>query len=531
MRTITLKLHKPGKRKRLLIEEAMLNYSRAYSYLLERAAGDIEEIRRAYADGAGRYRGAFISKWVDRDLSRELNAYSVEPFKDSLKIDFGMTLAGYLNLLGTGASVGYPEVFMGQEELDRRFRGLVNELDSGAGTLEQCLRELERSRRKAGALKPLFFCRHAVNRDYCLLYDEGSGRYYVKLYLLNARGAVKADAVPFKNREMTYIHKSGSKLEPRTNKERFILAPLSFGKWQESFLRKALEKPEMIRTARLFKRDGEYYLAVSLFLEDEPRWEIRTYTGVARGLTKLLELTTVDKAGEILHRVGLKEGAAGAPEAVLDGGSLHRLANGIVEIAVKHRSQVIAEALALKGDMLKWSDAGGRDVYPLLSSKSYNELLGILEYKLVARGLPPPVKVSPLDIFYRCPQCGGLSRKSRFTKDMFICVTCGKAMEIEALGSLNLAMKLISYQRSRIKVKSIREPEGIRFVNRELGLDFTARGTEDCIGEFLGETARLIETLKEEGQATLTPKEYKKRKSIIRKLEAEEDLLNAIEFV
>ena len=88
VKTITLKLHNIGRDKKNIIDEAMTNYSKAFQYLLDAAACEIEDIRNRYKDSNGKYRAFNVKAWIDKELNEKLSSFSIEPFKDSLKIDF-----------------------------------------------------------------------------------------------------------------------------------------------------------------------------------------------------------------------------------------------------------------------------------------------------------------------------------------------------------------------------------------------------------------------------------------------------------
>ena len=230
MRTITLKLHKPSRRKREIIDKAMLNYSLAYQYLLDRAFSEIETIKKEYRDKRGGYRGNAVAKWIDKDISRELNRFKIEPFKDSLKMDFGMTMASYLNLSEIQQNVHYPIAYLPEEVWQEKVDTIVDDLAAGRRDLRECEREARKIIEKSTSLRPLFFCRYALNRDYCLLYDSVNNRYYAKIYLLNVKSEDRKHIKANKNRKLWYICKDDKTLENTGRKERFLLFHLSFGK-------------------------------------------------------------------------------------------------------------------------------------------------------------------------------------------------------------------------------------------------------------------------------------------------------------
>jgi len=540
MRTITLKLHKPGKRKREIIDEAIYNYSMAYQYLLDKAKEDIDKIQSQYRDGKGRYRSAQISKWIDKDMAKELNKFGIEPFKDSLVIDFGMTVAGYLALKEVRSKTGFPVAYISPERWIRDYDENFSELVDGAISESTFERNITKLAKKTSALKPILFCRYDTKRNYCLLYDEKKDRYYAKLYLLNAKSEKRQVIECRKDYRLRYIHKDGGELEASGRRERFILVPLSFGKWQEAFLKKALEDPTILKTARLAKRGDEYFLSLNINIEDKEPIKTENYLGISRGIKNYLNITVVNREGVILDKssigctaTDLKTQCFNDSKQVSTGimsrNDLHKLANMVVQKAVDSKAQVIVESFVDKGDRLQWKGENDQVYFPALSCYMYNSLVEILDYKLTGSGLPPPVKVSPVGIFYTCPSCNFHSKDNRFSHDMLICIACGTASYIEEAGSLNLSKKLIQYKKDLLKIKVKRTSDGIEFINEDLGLKFIPSGEKDFLQEFRDEINRISESLKT-GNTNSKDKSFKKRYSLIKKLEECENFSDIIEL-
>lgn len=493
--TITLKLHQPGKLKREILQSAMENYTRAFDYLLreaEKEGLEAEEFRNG-----GKYK---LTKWVGKDLSARLNQFQVQPFKDSLKLDFAMTMSSYLELKEQGRNVGFP------------------------GSYEDAQGRLK-------TLRPIFFCRCDVNRDYCLLYDEEKNRYYVKLYLLNQRSALLRDGVQSGESCLKYIHKSGQSPERNAARERFILLPLSFGTSQEAYLKRCLDNPEMLKTARLIQRNGAFFLAVNLELPDEEKLEPETFMGVSRGPGNSLSVTVTDANGGVVEiqtvvLQGEKRLRGGRPPA-----EIYLAAKRIVEKAVSYRSRVILENLAEYTDKATDLDFGRGKDQRVLRKSTYQAFERILTYKLDFAGLPAPVQVSPFGIFSTCPKCGLNSKKSISSKEMFLCVSCGAAYQLKYLGSINLANKLIKYRKDDIKIKVVNGASGIRLSNEILGLDLQMTGTEDIMIHLNRNIKDLIQEAKDGGIYRGGRRELRKKWSLIQKIESYDDFTKHITFI
>lgn len=497
LRTIVLKLNKPSQCKRQMMDEAIFNYNRAYRFLLERAYVDLKEIKDTLIGDRSNQNALALSKWVGKELSTELNQFDVQPFKDALKLEVGMALAGYFRLKAVRPGTGFP---------------LSN--NKGGSEIEK--------------LRPVYFCRYDTKRSYCLLHDSVKNRYYVKLHLLNGKNAKAVAAQADRTEKLIYIHSSYAKVESGKRREAFIIVPLSFGKYQEEILKAAMEKPEILRTAKLSKKNGEYYLAVSVDTGKTEEIKTDTFLGVARGLKDDLCYTVADAEGKAVDTGSISRPTQASLKSTVSLDELHKAANSIADIALKNRSQVIVQNLLEKGDRLNWADDFA-DSQPAYKCEAYIRLTRLLEFKLPEKGLPPPVRVSSVDIFYRCHACGFYSRQNRFSKDTFICTSCGATLEIEKLGSLNLARKLINYGHSTIKVKVLNTAEGVWFTNRLIGLNYFVPYTENQIEKLREKIRSIIEEIKHDKDAW--GKERNKKASIAKKIDSAEDFMRLIEFV
>ncbi len=435
LRTIRLKLHNPGAAKRDIINNAFINYNNAYNYLLQRAYAEIDTIKEVYRSPGDTYSTIRLSKWVDRDISAYINRFNIQPFKDSLKLDFGMTLAGYFAQKKSKPDLSFPE------------------LRKESVTMEERLR-------------PIYFCRHDAKRCFCLLFDKENNKFFAKLFLMNTGFSKKRESFNF-SRELTCITKDFESVKA-LKKETFIIIPLSFGKWQLSMLMQAVEKPEILRTGRLIYSNGEYYLSLCIDLPEDNKIEPISFLGVSRGIEKAVNYTITDSKGQLLQNGSMSFDFTGNPSE--QSRNMFKLANKITDLAVKNKSMVILQNLTGKGDKLTCNE-DGKTIKPVLGCKQYNELVRIIDYKLPLKGLPEPAKVSSVDIFHRCSICGSNTRKNRFSQNRFLCTTCGFSSDLDSLGSLNLATKLLKYRNTPIKLKARRTMEGMYLQNELMGLE------------------------------------------------------------
>ncbi len=497
MRTILLKLYKPSKSKVKIIDEAMINYNKAYRYLLEKAYENVEEISQNYKDNKGRYRASNISKWIDSDLSRELNKFDVQPFKDALKLEIGMNLASFLSL--------------------RSMQTKCRPKDSRPDIPDNL--ELQN-------LRPIYFCRYDTCRSYCLLYDRETDRYFVKLYLLNSHNAKGVGSTGLRHCHLQYIFSKGGFLEDSRKKETFIIVPLSFGKYQEQFLRKAISDPGIIRTAKLIFKKGCYYMAVSIDNGMETSIKTETYMGISRGINNALNYTIMDLEGVVVKQGHIVKDGLKTP---IPSNKLHMAANSLLDLACRYKSQVLVQNLYERGDGLGRQD-GIQAIQPVYKFRDYIHLSQVLEYKLPQKGLPVPVKVSSTDIFHTCHKCGCSARRNRLTPDIFICTQCGAAIDIDRLGSINLAGKLIKYRGSTLKIKTERAAEGIWFSNELINLKCYIKNDNKQHEKLKNHIQNALEDMKK-SLAALKKNSRGKQASIIKKFENSSDPMNLIEFV
>lgn len=525
LRTIVLKLHKPSKVKQNIINEAIVNYNRAFEFLINKASSNLLELDQKFRGKGGQYNILALSKWVDSDLSCELNRFDVQPFKDSLKLEFAYTMANYLRTKGSNLGAVFPSL---------KVYGDKGEIDNSNDSLNSD--NIEK-------LHSIYFCRYDTKRSFCLLYDEEKGRYYAKLYLLNASNA-RTQAVECGKRErLMHIHKDRQVLERSRRKEAYIVVPLSFGKWQEKIIKEASEIPECFKTARLLRKNNEYYLAISLELKESSDTKTSAFMGVCRGLTNELSYTVVNLKGEVLASGMINTLDRNSNVSKIPLNKMYEAANLIADLACIHKAQVIVQNLTQSGDGLSWSEDGqaGRfasatllayatqaQYIPEYKRKEYNRLTGLLDYKLEWKGLPKPVKVSSVGVFYTCCNCGLNSKRNRFNKDFFICIGCGTAMDIDMLGSLNLARKLIDYNFSKIKIKVSKADNGIVFTNKILGLDCFSSYGENQSERLKSDIQKIIYSTTDE---TSNRKANAVKMSLMKKLKSVDNFMDLIEYI
>lgn len=81
----------------------------------------------------------------------------------------------------------------------------------------------------------------------------------------------------------------------------------------------------------------------------------------------------------------------------------------------------------------------------------------------------------------------------------------------------------------KIKIKVEKNDENLRFVNKDLGLDFIPDNPYNCKDEFISELKRII---KEFYRSPIrNDKQYKKKLSLIKKIENCENIFEKIQII
>lgn len=486
MKTIELKLFKPSLTKRMVMDEALDNYSRAYEFLLNKAYKEIDLIEEKYIDSIGRYRAKNISKWITKEISKELNMFNIEPFKDSIKIDFSSTLASYLTLKIRGEKVSFPTAF-------------------------------------AENPRPIFFCRYSKTRNYSMLYDSDNDRYYAKIYLMNVKNQKRKKVDKIYNSEIRYIDTKKEVFKESDNKKSYITFSLAFGKWQEGYLKDALENPEILKTARLIKRKKEYYLSINIAKNIENLIDTINYMGISRGNENAINYTVIDEKCSIICE-GYEE-----LEGNISNDKLNAAANILTKIAKENRSQVVMEKLLDKGDGLTFKDKQGKNVVPKINCSNYNKLYDIINCKLKDNGMKDIIRVSGVSIFNTCPFCNHRSKANRFSNKIMICTSCGMTTDVDKAGSLNLARRLIQYSNEKIEILVENTDKGIRFTNEDLNLLYYPSNPFDCFNEFMVRIDEIIKIFYSNINLEKENKNFKRKLSTIKKLEKRRDILQLVE--
>ena len=494
---VTMKLHRPGTGKRTQLENAMARYDEAFRWLTVQASGRLGEFHDVADKGHLARSARALRSWVDRDMSRQLNRFGVEPFKDALKNDFAAWMAGYLA---------------------RRERN-------------------PKSRFVPARQRALLFCRYDTKRDWCLLYNPETDRFFAKLYLANRDGSMTnqhAETVA----KLIHVHRDRTPLADATRMIRYLIVPLAFGKRQEALLKESIRNPERFRSARLVKRNGAFYLIASMETDlPEPKPQPNRI-GFSRAMDAAFSWTVAGPDARVVA-CGTEPMPPHAVRAdgVWHGNAVHALANRMVALCRMHDAQAVIAPLARKGDHLHWVDDQDILCGPRIDGRTWNRILEMVRYKLPMQGMPAPISVSPNNMFRTCPTCGNATRRNRMSRVRFLCVHCGHTQALDEVGSLNLSRRLQQYEKSPVPVTMQDTPEGLRFRQETLGLDVTLRRPESgdpmpCMLALDSMLADMVtRTLRADGEADGAERVDKRGLAILYKLEKHSSPLHGIQIV
>ncbi len=329
----------------------------------------------------------------------------------------------------------------------------------------------------ATGTRPLFFSRAdgaTRRRNFALLRTEWDNRFYALLYLLPNNDARAKPLVAPRERRGAWIavHPSRALVETTPRPSCAVSLPLECGEWHvQTALRRALERPEMVRVARLIHRPErragkgrgheQFFLAITFAFERPDQRPIRAHMGVAMDEESRVAWVVRDaESGQELacdvdetlcevrerwmraRRPRMHTGHAtsraqhGQAEQVKE--AVHVICNRLVAVAAAHDAQLgLQDVTHLRAKrVILPRDTSGRRVartaawHRAVADWRYRRmtLVGgkmreVLGYKLPREGLPRPLSVggiSPRD----CAACG------RRGTEGDQCAFCGAVLDI-----------------------------------------------------------------------------------------------------
>ncbi|WP_159084245.1 zinc ribbon domain-containing protein [Saccharobesus litoralis] len=306
-----------------------------------------------------------------------------------------------------------------------------------------------------GMPRPLLWLRTRPS-DGAMLLRDGLGRYFVYINSHSSKSkfskakVVINDLVNVRTGETENFSSSTG-----------LLLPIQLSKWHQSeFLAKG--KP---KSYRLIKKADGYILAVTFEFKAE-KIEPATYLGVDRGIDKIAAFAVTSKK-EVLKkdfcdgnelRDYQKECETNARKKQTKGNAkyirwrgytdliMHKIANEIVNTALKYRSQVVLEDLtniANGHHHRRARFARKTNFNKVLSRQQYQKLQHLLNYKLSYVGLPTPLFVRAAGTSITCNRCGNYDSKNRDLNErsLFLCKSCNYQDNADVNAAVTISMK------------------------------------------------------------------------------------------
>lgn len=466
--TAKFQVHNPSRKKRMVMDRALEEYTHAYRQLLDWASDNRSMLAEKACDERGRYAKSRMMNLLPKtSLLRGHHIHNSA--RHSVLVDVAGALTAYYELRKETSNTAFPTC------RDPSPETFPNALDDFANMIDGDDEEFLRRKWQLlkvtrGAVMPIYFARpDAVpySRNFSLLRDADTGKYYALLFLLPGRDRSRASKPRGNLRRMGWPagrDPAGFKPAFTADASAALVLPLAMGNWHvETFLKPCQQSEVNVRSAFLSRSDGppvEYFVHVNFEFFPVQR-RATTYLGVDRGLTNLIALTVCNEKGEIVHqelgggndllnyqkyvfteyRSRQQRGKLLTGERTVARRNeevCHRLANRIVAIAKEYRSQVVMEDLKRfkedKKDSLVLKRA------PLMRIEQ------ILAYKLQLAGLPQVRSVPPAYTSRECPKCGygrGVkgNRVNRPRWPQFRCEQCGYETHADLNGSHNIARR------------------------------------------------------------------------------------------
>ena len=464
-KTAVFKLHNPSKHRKAMLIDCMQRAEHAYWKVLNKIKPEVDAMKDM--DRKERRQALFA-------LKKKIDSYLVPlPLAQSaqrgVQEDTYMQASSYLELLDSGQEAGWPErKDRDADYFDQGLERLVNyELDESAYNEA---RDLLNKRPHPGTPRPLRILRNDVGRGMLLLEDDKKRLFaWINLHRATSRYAKKKEIDGLVNVRTGEVMKFSSKIGE--------LFPLECSDWHyDAFIKRG-----HIQSSMVFCRGDTFYLAVTFGFEAEEDIKTETVLGVDRGIDELAAYAVVDGAcnlmsegmfsGEGLRDYQRKREKQLAREMKLKGHGrlkwrgygdqiIHIIANQIVDKALEHKSQVILENLS----NIKNNPNFKRPKYQprvgfsrMLNRQQYGKLEHILEYKLLAAGLPKPKFVRAAFTSMICNHCGHNDKANRDkdNRSQFACTNenCEYKHHADLNAAANIASKYVWWESIKGKVK------------------------------------------------------------------------------
>lgn len=450
--TVVLRLHRPSRRKQMLLQQCFEHYAEGIQCVIDRLKPEIE---RLASQRLCPPLTALSRLMTPADL-RGLKPLGLEPLADGLRMDLAMLLLNYLAHVRNGQPASLPVIRRSPDAWAAEAEDLIAAGTEGRLSRRRLRLQLERTLATVGRSKSIYFGRHAATRDFCLLYQPDTGRFFVKLHLMNRQAARAWSAAGPAVSEPQPTGQSGRRaplfhmtdghppMAPARPGDRFIVLPLDMGRRQYQQLMQAWQDPAMIRTARLCRSKGEFDLHVQLRQRLPDTRQAKFLLGLVRSHTATAAYALCRPDGQPISEGDFD----GSPQVV---------AAAICQMARQTAAQVIMPDLSRRDGRQRQDglfradprDPAGEPFAAVCSRLQWQSLASLLDRQLPQAGLPRPIAVSPFHLYQTCPACHSRRKDNRLRDSLLVCTACGHSQDVARAGSLNVVRKFLRYQLQR----------------------------------------------------------------------------------
>lgn len=461
-KTKTFKLHDLTNRKKALIDKTMKQNVYAFYFALRKLTTDAEQLLEIKTKPERKEALIQIKKKC-AEIIKPL------PFGSAVKAstieEVTAQISSYVELVAVGQAANLPARF--DIEIDY-YLALERLLLSTTEEEENAARD-EINRTLRDQHRPLTFLKSRTSDGFLLLSDNKNRLFtFVNLWSSKDKRAEKIKIDMINTRDSVHVQKSTAT---------GLLLPIECSDYHKEGINNAQSK-----SAKLFKKDGEYFLAVSFEYEIEPR-ETITFLGVDRGYDEIISYCVRAENGKILSKGNLEGETLRAHQRKYEAKQkedqrlgrkftsqysnysdnlMHHICNEVVSIADHYNSQVVIEDLSA----LKNSPNHKRKAYAsksnfnrMLSRQQFGKAEFMLNYKLNAIGLPKPKLIHAAHTSLTCPVCGHSNKENRPTRDLFYCIKCHYKDHADTNGACNIAGKRIWFSALGSKIKGNKKEE------------------------------------------------------------------------
>lgn len=282
----------------------------------------------------------------------------------------------------------------------------------------------------------------------CLIFAKVADAY--KLDKKTQRKFRPFGAIAFDIRNLKlYVEKQLASIWTVEGREKI---PFVMGDYQKDILARGLIKQcDLVR-----RRDGRFFLMVSVTLPDEVEQKVTDMLGVDLGISFIAadsdgNLYSGKKLNKIRHRNQslrrkLQRKGTKSARRLLKKRSLkesrfardtnHTISKQIVSLAKRTGRGISIENLTGIRDRIRARKAERTTLH----SWAFHQMGQFLAYKAKRAGIPL-VLIDPRNTSRRCTECGHTEKANRKTRDEFLCRACGHSAHSDTNGSENIRLK------------------------------------------------------------------------------------------